>query len=152
MLKKLFFIFLVTFFLNSCGYTPLYINNQNLNYNFNIENVEGDTDINRLIIKQIKNNSKNTSKDIVNISLNSIFQKKIIAKDSSGNSSDYRLEIDTTFVIKKGNNKKEIFFNEYFMVKKNNDFFEQKNYEDSIKENMVSMIIDQLLIEVINFE
>jgi len=152
MLKKLFFIFLVTFFLNSCGYTPLYINNQNLNYNFNIENVEGDTDINRLIIKQIKNNSKNTSKDIVNISLNSIFQKKIIAKDSSGNSSDYRLEIDTTFVIKKGNNKKEIFFNKYFMVKKNNDFFEQKNYEDSIKENMISMIIDQLLIEVINFE
>ena len=47
-MKKIFLLFLILIFTNSCGYTPLYKNNNNKNIKFNYELIDtaGENEIN----------------------------------------------------------------------------------------------------------
>ena len=63
-MKKIIFNILILFFLNNCGFSPIYLQEKDVNYNVQIGIVEGDRVINNLIVSQLKrnNNKESTTK------------------------------------------------------------------------------------------
>ena len=123
MIKKTFLLILIVFGLSSCGYTPML--SQNNNFNFNIVNLEllGDKNINNFLEKKLKQYSNDSSNKSYKISINSNYQKIIVAKDSTGNATDLKLisTIDVTYSLynESNNQEKKISFLESITIRKN---------------------------------
>ncbi len=104
MLKKIFFIILSLNLLTHCEYKPVYSKQNNLSYKIIISEFSGDKDINNFIAANVKRTSKNESIEIINISFNTKYTKKILAKNTAGTITDYQSDVITTFIIEKGEN------------------------------------------------
>ena len=146
--KSLILIFLLII-LNNCGYTPLYLGS-NSNIYIEITEKNGDRDINNLLssnLKRFSNKSEDTNKNY-RIIINSVYKKNIIAKNTQGASTDYRLITEVSFKINSKDKTKIINFSESFNMKGLNNNFEEKDYESSIKKNMVDTIIQKLILQL----
>ena len=149
MIKKTFLLILIVFGSSSCGYTPML--SQNNNFNFNIENLEllGDKTINNILEKKLKQYSNNSSNKKYKISINSNYQKITVAKNLTGNATDLKLitSIDVVFSLQDGseNQEKKVSFSESIIIKKNDNTFEQKNYERSVLNNLSQLLLNKLI-------
>ena len=56
-MKKIIFNIFIVFFLSNCGFSPIYLQEKNVNYNVQIGNVEGDRYINSIIVSQLNRNN-----------------------------------------------------------------------------------------------
>ena len=76
------------------------------------------------------------------------YEKSSQTKDLAGNTTQYRLMTKSEFKII--SNKEEINFliKENFDMKNFNDEFEEKKYEDTIKENFAKSISNKLLLQI----
>lgn len=149
MIKKTFLIILIVFGLSSCGYTPML--SQNNNFSFNIVDLEllGDKTINNFLEKKFKQYSNNSSNKSYKISINSSYQKIIVAKDSTGNATDLKLisTIDVTYSLynESKNQEKKVSFSESITIKKNDNTFDQNNYERSVLNNLSQLLLNKLV-------
>ena len=147
--KKTFLLILIVFGLSSCGYTPML--SQNNNFNFNIVNLEllGDKNINNFLEKKLNQYSNDSSNKSYKISINSNYQKIIVAKDSTGNATDLKLisTIDVTYSLynESNNQERKISFLESITIRKNNNAFDQKNYERSVLNNLSQLLLNKLV-------
>ena len=147
--KKTFLLILIVFGLSSCGYTPML--SQNNNFNFNIVNLEllGDKNINNFLEKKLKQYSNDSSNKSYKISINSNYQKIIVAKDSTGNATDLKLisTIDVTYSLynESNNQERKISFLESITIRKNDNAFDQKNYERSVLNNLSQLLLNKLV-------
>lgn len=146
MKKNLIIIFL--FFLTSCGYAPMYSSENNTNFKISIIENNGDRDINNLINQNLKRYSNENSNDNLDIKINSVYGKNSIAKDTTGNTTDYEIKISTIFQIKTDNIEKEIIISENFTFKSLSSNFEELEYEKTVKENMVRNIIQKFILQL----
>ena len=149
MIKKIFILILIVFGLTSCGYTPML--SQNNNFDFNIENLEllGDKNINNFLEKKLKQFSNNSNNKKYKISIDSNYQKIIVAKDSTGNATDLKLiaSIDVAYSLydETENQVEKISFLESIIIKKNDNTFEQNNYERSVLNNLSQLLLNKLI-------
>ena len=149
MIKKTFLLILIVFGLSSCGYTPML--SQNNNFNFNIVNLEllGDKNINNFLEKRLNQYSNDSSNKSYKISINSNYQKIIVAKDSTGNATDLKLisTIDVTYSLynESNNQERKISFLESITIRKNDNAFDQKNYERSVLNNLSQLLLNKLV-------
>ena len=149
MIYKTFLLIFIVFGLSSCGYTPML--SQNNNFNFNIVNLEllGDKNINNFLEKKLKQYSNDSSNKSYKISINSNYQKIIVAKDSTGNATDLKLisTIDVTYSLynESNNQEKKISFLESSTIRKNDNVFDQKNYERSVLNNLSQLLLNKLV-------
>ena len=150
MIKKTFILFLILS-LTHCGFSPIYNSNIKSNYEIIIFEISGDKYINNLINNNIKSISDINSKNKYNLSINTKYQKLIISKDSKGSPTEYKLSVTCTITIENNNQTNTISINEEQNIKNIPDIFELKNYENSIKENFVNIIIRKLNLELINY-
>lgn len=142
----LFLSFLLLF---SCGYTST-LNNQNQqDLIINIKKIEGDFQINNFIKNQLKLASKPNSLNNFDVNVKSSYAKKIIAKDSAGIATDYKISLEIEFIVISQNNKK-INYNENIKIKDNSENFEQSNYEREIKRNFASATKDKLILYLLS--
>ena len=148
MLKKIFFIILSLNLLSHCEYKPVYSKQNNIGYKIIISEFTGDKDINNFIATNVKRSSKNESIKIVNISFNTKYTKKIIAKNTAGTITDYQSEVVTTFIIKKDDNSENFIVKDKFNFKKMMDKYEEKNYELNIKRNLANSISQKLILRL----
>ena len=90
-------------------------------------------------------NSKLPQLDLV---VNAMYRITLEGKDLAGNTTQYRLMTKSEFKII--SNKEEINFliKENFDMKNFNDEFEEKKYEDTIKENFAKSISNKLLLQI----
>ncbi len=144
---KKFYILLILIFVYSCGYTSLYKEMQE-DLNINILNVKGDFELNNFIKNDLKIASNKNSTNIYKINFETEFKKIILAKDATGNATDYSLDMTVKFIITSKNNQ-EIVYKENFKIKKNDDNFAQSNYEKEIKRNFSKSIREKLILELI---
>ena len=142
--KILIFLFILTG-LNSCGFSPIYTDNSNKNFNIQIIEKSGDRDSNNFIELNLKNylNDKNENKFVLKIYTE--VQKDSIAKDTSGKTTDYELEVISNFQITYKDNVKNVKITESFSYKSIDDKLTELNYEKSIKKNISSIIVQKLL-------
>lgn len=143
---KFKFVLIFFLFLSNCGYVPMYSNSNNINFNILIIENIGDRDVNNLIITNLKRFSKNSSQKNIKIKINSSYQKNSIAKDTTGNTTDYEIKISTIFFIEKDKEDKyELILTENFSFKKLSSNFDELEYEKTIKENLVRNIIQKFI-------
>ena len=148
MLKKISFIILLLNLLNHCDYKPVYSQQNKVDYKIVITSLTGDKEINNLISSILKRNSKINSNKILNISFDTKYMKDILARNTAGTITDYQANVITEFTIEKENNSENFSVNEKFNFQKMTDKYEEKNYEQTIKENLANSISQKLILRL----
>ena len=144
---KRILILLLFSFVYSCGYTSFYGEIKS-DLNINVLSMEGDFEINNFIKNNLKISSKKDSSNTHDVILKSKYKKIVLAKDAKGEATDYNLEMSVKFIIISSNNK-NLEFRENFKIKKNDDNFEQSNYEKDIKRNFSKTVEEKLILNLI---
>jgi hypothetical protein len=146
MLKKNIINLFLIFFLTNCGFTPIYLTNNNIN--FSIEQIEykGDKDLNNFL-KVNLNKYKNENDNKIFLNVETKYEKNILTKDSSGKISTYQLEAEAIFIVKSTN--KKIRISEKKIIDSRDDKFEETRYEKSIKQSFAYAISSKLISELI---
>ena len=146
-MKKIFLLFLILIFTNSCGYSPLYKNSNNKNTKFNYEVIDtaGDNEINNYIIKNISKYFDENSKEKIKIQIKSEYNKSGVTNNKEGKTTVYELSVNTEFVININNKENKIKLKEKIKINRLNDSFEQKNYEIKIKKDLSQLIVNKFI-------
>ena len=147
-MKKIFLLISIIF-IYSCGYSPLYLAGKN-DLLLNLKKIEGDFELNNYIKNNFKIASDINSANIFDINAETKFEKIILTKDATGNATDYRLDFTVKFIIVSEN--KEVSYKESFKIKKNDQKFEQSNYEREIKRNFSEIVKDKLVLYLLNLD
>tara|TARA_B100001248_G_scaffold121472_1_gene90894 strand:+ start:9 stop:461 length:453 start_codon:yes stop_codon:yes gene_type:complete len=148
-MKKLI-IFLIIILTPGCGFEPIYSTKSNLDYKLNTIERKGDSSIDNLIATELQRLSNDQSNKLIDIVINTSYEKKIISKDSKGSVSDYQININTKFLIIFKEKELKFQFSDKQNIKNISDIFEQKNYENIIKNNFANSAVRKLNLELIN--
>ena len=142
MIKKNILIISLLIFLSNCGFTPIYLNNKNVNFSIKQVNYTGDRELNNFL-KTILNQYKNEKVDNkIFIETSSVYKKNILSKNKAGEVSDYQIEAEVIFLIKPSN--KKIKITEKKIMQSIDDKFEEARNERSIKQSFASSISKKL--------
>tara|TARA_X000001036_G_scaffold270111_1_gene250790 strand:+ start:843 stop:1304 length:462 start_codon:yes stop_codon:yes gene_type:complete len=151
MIKKIALAAIIILFLNNCNYEPIY---SLKNEKFSIGNLQstGDKKINKLLIKKLeiyKNDKANKIKYNLNISSEVI--KNTSSKDKKGNPTTFTLTLSIKIEVKNslGEEKSKIF-EENTSYNNNNNKFDLRKYENSIKNNMIESINENIILYLQN--
>ena len=151
MIKKIALATLFVLFLNGCNYQPIY-SSKNVKFSIGEFQSSGDNKINKLLIKKLeiyKNDNLDTTK--YNLNITSEVNKIISAKDRKGNPTTFALKIAFKIDIENSLGEKKLtVFEETTSYENNNNKFELKKYEDSIKKNMIETINERLILYLQN--
>ena len=142
-------IFLIFFiFLSQCGYSAVYNDNSNLNIKITLLGMSGDREFNNKIDSKLRKfYNKETDKEF-KINLSTIVSKEIVSKDAKGKVIDYILLASATFKINYNDINETFTFKESLNIKNIDDTFEQRKYEDAIKDNFASSINNKLILKL----
>ena len=151
-MKKIIFNILIIFFLTSCGYSPIYLQKENINYDIQIGNVKGDRLINNLIVSQLNRNNNLKSDNKIKIDINTEYKKIINSKNATGAAASYELISITSFDIIKNSKADRVIVTKKFILDKNDSSVDQNNYERTIKETFASSIVEQLRFKLNSLE
>ena len=146
MIKKTLFILL--FFISSCGYQPIYVNKPSEIYEFKEIILNGDNYINNKIVNvlSIKENNEIDNKNILNIS--SSYTTEVISKNSKGQIELYKSTLNVNLKIKNINKqiiKSKNFVKEFTYNNKQNKF-DLAQYQKSNKDDLINKIISDIII------
>ena len=143
MIRKNIILISLIFFLAHCGYTPIYL--QNTDVNFSIEQVKytGDREINNFFKTNLNQYKNEKVENKIYIEVNSVYEKIILSKDGTGAVTNYQLEAEVIFLIQPLN--KVIKINEKKIMKSMDDQFEEAKYERTIKQGFASSITNKLI-------
>ncbi len=146
-IKIIFITFFLFLFLNSCGYTPQYAKNNNINFSIDLKTISGDRDFNNSLKSKLNRYSKNNDNSNRNFEISAIskYDKSITLRDNAGLAKEYELEIVVEFFIQNNGNEKKLTLKEKFNMKKMSDSFEESSYEKTIKNNFANIIKEKLI-------
>ena len=151
MIKKIALTALLILFLNGCNYQPIY-SSKNVKFSIGKFQSSGDIKINKLLIKKLeiyKNDNLDTKK--YNLNIDSRVNKNISAKDKKGNPTTFTLKIAFKIEIENSLGEKKLTeFEEYTSYENNDNKFELKKYENSIKKNMIESINENIILYLQN--
>jgi len=148
MKNKNLFLVIIFFFLTHCGYTAVYKKDTNSEIKISLAKMEGNKEFNNKINSQLRRYYNNESKNIFVISINSRFNKETISKDTTGKVTNYELVAISNFQIIYRNKNHNVTFKESLRIKNMDDAFEQRKYENIIKNNFASSIHEKLLLKL----
>ena len=148
MFKKIFILLLLSLILGGCGYETIYTNIGEFNYKILVAEHTGDRDMRNLINSRLEKYSEIKSDKSFIIKINTIYQKKIIAKDVAGKATDYQIEVTSSFNVKSEGVNKIIKINETFNVKGMDDKFEEQRYDAIIKNNIANAIVKKIILRL----
>ena len=148
MLKILKYTFLLIF-ITGCGYTPIYSNLNNNNINIQVEKVNGNKNINKLIVQKLSRYQSENSEKVYNVKINSDYEKLILTKNAAGNATNFRLSVKIQFITNINDNMEEFKFTEKFDMKKGDTIFEEEKYENNIINDMINIIVQRFISQLI---
>ena len=143
-MKKIISIFLVLL-LNACGFQPIYNSNNIEQFSLKILSTEGDREINNFISRNLRIYTNDLYEKNYSLKINSDYKKSILTKNKQGKATDYQLTISTNFEISSEKNNSTIEIIKNFNIKNLEDSFQEKEYERSIKQNLVNIITSELI-------
>jgi hypothetical protein len=146
--EKLIILFIPLIIL-SCGFSPMYKDLKNLSFNLSINETTGNRDINNIIKSRLKSYEldKNANK-IYNITINSVYEKIIDAKDTTGAATNYKILVTSTFNITSTNFNEVLKFSESFSMKSLGDRLKEQDYEKNIQNSLASLIARKLILRL----
>ena len=147
MIKKNIIIISLILFLNSCGFTPIYLNKNDVKFSIEQVNYSGDRDLNNFLKMNLDRYKNDKIDNKISIDAKSTYKKIILSKDGTGKITNYQLEAEVIFLIKSIN--KEIKIIERKIIDSMDDKFEEARRERTIKQNFASSITNKLTSELI---
>lgn len=149
MIKKLFLVIFI-FFLTNCGYEPLYTNKNNSLIEFNSINTAGDEKINKRIISLIRINKKQNNSSLYSLLIDSNKKREILARDTSGDVTSYKLSLKVTLSIIDSINKEKVIkskeFNSSYTYKNAENKFQLSQDEKNIIDNLIESSVKKIII------
>ena len=146
--KKIFIYLFLFVSITNCGFSPVYKGGSNLNLKIEVDNLSGDRETYNLINSNLNRYSYEDSDKIAKVDIETIYKKIIIANDTTGKPTDFRMSLKAIFNIKLKNLEKKIIYTETFNYKSFNNNFEQLEYENSLKQNMTQIISQKVLTQL----
>ena len=146
-MKKYIILTSLIFFLTQCGFSPIYVKNENINFTIENVNYQGDRDLNNFLkinLNQYKNEKSNRK---ILIEATSEYKKIILTKNTESEVTNYELVANVTFLIK--SNNKKINITEKKIISSMDDKFEEARKERATKENFARSISNKLISELI---
>jgi hypothetical protein len=147
-IKKILKIFLFSILISGCGYSPMFMNFDNSDFGININNTSGTRKINNLILSNLKSYTKRETENKFNISFNSEYLKNIIAKDSTGSATEYKITIHATFTIQSLKYNGQMNFSESFNMQSMSNKLDENDYEENIQTNLTNTITRKLILRL----
>ena len=138
-------IFVILLFLTSCGYQPLYLNNNLKKNEFQKIVLKGDSEINRKIVNRLQIKENEFDKELNELLINSLYNVSETSKNSKGIVETYRSKITVLINIKK--NKKIVKSKEFskdFSYSNRDNKFELVQYQNKIKSNLIDKSIEEI--------
>ena len=151
-MKKFLFISLIILFLQSCGYSPMYGKNQNVN--FYIEKIafnDGDKDLINFIKSNLNRYSISNNENKFNIDAKMNYEKNTVSKNAAGETEEFELYLEIDFLINSGELQKNLKIIEKFKMNNFSDEFEEIRYERTIKQNMARLVTTKLINQLTRF-
>jgi hypothetical protein len=144
-MKKILISTLFFLMLTNCGFSPIYSLSDSQKIDINIQSIEGDRLINNQIISQLNRIDDDKSKNKFNIDINTLYNKSISSKDTTGATSSYQLDVVSEIIIGSKDSVEKINITEKFIMDKNVNTVDERNYERTIKKTFASLIVKQVL-------
>ena len=146
-MRKIFFI-IILILTTSCGYVPVYLENNTNNYNFNTINFSGDRIINRELVNFLNRYKNNKASKNFNLEIISSKSDTITAKDKKGNPINFNKKINIVFKMEDIEAKTIIqkTFERQASYKILNDKFATTQYERGLEKNLIDKIKKDIII------
>jgi len=144
-MKRILISTLLFFILANCGFSPIYSVSNSQKVDINIQSVEGDRLINNQIVSELNRIDDNLSENKFNININTLYNKSISSKDTTGATSSYQLDVVSEITIGSKDSIEKIKITEKFIMDKNNNTIDERNYERTVKKTFASLIVKQVL-------
>ncbi|MDC3126736.1 hypothetical protein OA436_03050, partial [Candidatus Pelagibacter sp.] len=135
------------------GYSPMYSNNNETNFEIYDLELNGNEQINNVIKNRLEKYFKNNKEKKYIIKIKTSYEKISATKDRTGSTTHFklivRLALDYKSVGIKQNEKgqsKILSFSESTIIKKNQDNFEQNDYENITIKNISELLINKVII------
>ena len=140
-------LLILLFFLLSCGYQPVYLNNDVLNFKYSEIILEGENEINRKIINTLSI-EENKNENLDKLYLSSTYKIETTSKNTKGEAVSFRIIVIVDLDIRDNNNKiiKNQNFVKQFILNSRPNKFDLTEYQDSIKNDLVNKIISEIII------
>lgn len=145
-MKKLITLFLLSFFLYSCDYKPIYSNSNKTDFFIQDIIFKGNKNLNNLINIKLKRYKKENLGKKINIEINSNYSKISASKDTAGITTSYKLKATVNFSLQTTSSNKEFSITKNFTMKNLTNEFDEKIYEDEIINNLTQLIVNELII------
>ena len=148
-MKKIIIIF--TFFLlYHCGFEPIHSKkNINGNYNFSISSIgfSGENIINNELKSRLSNYLDKDEEIVqLNLTINSIVQKKVTSKNKKGNPETFLMEIIINLkVFKDSELVSDKIFKEDFEYNNKSSKYELSQYEENIQNNVSQRLSEYII-------
>ena len=146
MLKKITLLLLFCAFWN-CGYTPLYLQENDLGKPIKLTKLNGDNKINKRILSYLGLKEEKNTNSGYTLILESTKKIEIISKNKRGNPSVYRSSIVVNFsLIDKEVIIKQNKFSSSFTYNSSKRKFNFSQYQKNIEKNFVNEISEKIFI------
>lgn len=142
-MKNILFIFI--FLITSCGYQPIYVNNNPTNLLFKDINLSGDKNLNRKILSalSIRKDPSLSSKNY--LSLDSNIKIMETSKNSKGQVTTYKsIGIVNLTIERDGKLEKTQSFNEDFTYNSYDNKFDLVEYQEEVETIIINKIIEKI--------
>ena len=134
--------------LSQCGYSPIYKDVNNTNFSISLDKINGNRNINNKIKSKLSGYVLNDANKYFKVNLNSDYKKNIVAKDTTGAATEYKLIIETTFYVSSENLQRELNYKESFNMQSFSDKLEEQDYEESIQDSLTNIIVKKLILQL----
>ena len=147
MLKYLIKLLAILLLMSACGFSPMYSSKNSKLYNIKILNLEGDNKINSIIKQRLKIH-KNINAELHDISINTIFEKTDLTKNMAGKTVSYQIKATSIVNVTKGKFNKIIKITRDFETQNFEDKFEERSYENRLKEDIAQYMYEKIILEI----
>ena len=145
--KKIFtIIFLII--LNNCGYNPIFTNNSNSDFKIVKLELKGDKIFNNKIYQELKPYTETNSQKEYDLIISTSFNKVAIAKDSTGDPSNFNMIANVSIKLSHEDMQETLFFSENLKIKSKDNSFEQREYENMVKNDFAKIIKEKLITKI----
>ena len=108
--------------------------------------------MNNLIKSNLIRYSNEDKLDVIKVKIYSAYNKKSLAKDTTGKTTDYRIETTFSFEAEINGKLKNININEAFDYRNIDDTIELIKYEDTVRQNIANTAVQKFISQVMRIE
>ena len=145
MVKKAKYL-IIFLFLLSCGYSPIYQSNNEVNLKLDLINYSGDKEIGREIVKGLEKFKKGKNLNIFNARFDVTKKETIVTKDKKGDPSSFKttIEMNLDLTYQKNNSVFTRKFIEEITYDSMENKFELNKYKNKLEKNMIFKILSDI--------